>query len=850
MRYNFLDVESRVQADWEKHNVYALKHDSRPKYYVLEMFPYPSGNIHMGHVRNYTMGDVVARFKRLQGYNVLHPMGWDSFGLPAENAAIENNVHPKTWTHKNIDHMKAQLKKLGLSIDWNQEISTCEPEYYKFEQKMFLDFLKNGLAYRKEAVVNWDPVDNTVLANEQVVDGKGWRTGAVVERKKLSQWFLRITDFSDVLLDALPHLKRWPEKVRIMQENWIGKSTGAKIHFAVENTDKTISVFTTRPETLFGASFIGLSTEHPITQDLAQTKPQLQDFITACNATGTSQADIEQAEKQGFNTGLTVKHPFTGTPIPVYVANFVLMEYGTGAVFACPAHDQRDFDFATKYALPIRPVIDAEHDYTHGAYTGTGDLIHSDFLNGLHVQDARKTAIEKLESLGVGSPETTYRLRDWGVSRQRYWGCPIPIIHCATCGVVPIPEHDLPITLPDDVDFDKAGNPLDCHPTWKHTPCPTCGADAVRETDTFDTFFESSWYYARFTDANNTQHPFDADKANTWLAVDQYIGGIEHAVLHLLYARFFNRALKQCGYHNIDEPFDGLFTQGMVCHETYQDDTAQWVHTADVIKTTDTDGKTTAVHARTNKPITIGRSIKMSKSKKNVIDPEDIISTYGADTARLFMISDSPPERDLEWTESGIEGCYRYVNRVWRILHTHLDALPTPHTPLPTHTNGTAQTLIKSVHKTIKSVQESFESLGFNRAVAHIRTLSNDIESFAPVSDTDYAILRHALETLTIIISPITPHLSTEMWKTLGYDTAVLDQDFPAYDDANLVDDCVSIGVQVNGKLRGQIDISPDATKDDMITAATALDTVIKAMDGKSPKKIIAVPGKIVNIVV
>ncbi len=862
MRYNFLEVEAKHQQDWYARNIYATRNDDSPPYYVLEMFPYPSGNIHMGHVRNYTMGDVVARFKRLQGFDVLHPMGWDSFGLPAENAAIENNTHPQTWTRTNINHMKRQLKRLGLSIDWQREFSTCEPEYYQFEQKIFLDFMKQGLAYRKQAVVNWDPVDNTVLANEQVVDGKGWRTGAPVERKKLSQWFLKITAYSDVLLDALDNLNRWPEKVRTMQENWIGKSTGATICFRVPDSDESISVFTTRPDTLFGASFIGVSVGHPFSEKLAKKNSDLQAFIKQCESLGTSEADIEQAEKKGFNTGITVTHPFTGKPLPVFVANFVLMEYGTGAVFACPAHDQRDFDFATKYNLPIIPVVDSDNNYTQSAYTGDGVLINSEFLNGLSVADAKKSAIAKLQKLGAGTPKTIYRLRDWGISRQRYWGCPIPVVHCTDCGVVPVNEADLPITLPTDVSFDKPGNPLCHHPTWKNTTCPKCQKNATRETDTFDTFFESSWYFARFTDSLNTSNAFDMDMANKWLPVNQYIGGIEHAVLHLLYSRFFNRALKKCGYHNVEEPFDGLFTQGMVCHETYQ--TADgWVHTADVVQTDDgsvndhlrtkggTKGKTTrgrVIHADTNTPITVGRSIKMSKSKKNVIDPEDIIQTYGADTARLFMISDSPPERDLEWTESGIEGCYRYIGRLWRLLHAHKDTLPTLGTPIGDNTSHSAKVLVKSIHKTIKSVQDAYESLGFNRAVAHIRALSNHIEAFKPSTDMDGAVLRYALETLTVLISPITPHLAAEMWGILGHTGDIAT--YPTYNAAYLVDDTVSIGVQVNGKLRGQIHMSPTASADEMTASALNIDTVIKAMQGKDAKKIIAIPGKIVNIVV
>lgn len=847
-RYNFLEIEQKYQKKWEENNSFAVKDDNSQKYFVLEMFPYPSGRIHMGHVRNYTMGDVVARFKRLKGFDVLHPMGWDSFGLPAENAAIENNVHPQVWTRENIATMKKQLKKLGLSVDWNSEISTCEPDYYKFEQKMFLDFLKNDLAYRKEAVVNWDPVDNTVLANEQVVDGKGWRTGAVVEKRKLSQWFLRITDFSDDLLQGLKTLDRWPEKVRIMQENWINKSTGAIVNFETDTGD-IIDVFTTRPDTLFGASFIGLAIGHPLTEKISKDNVQLQEFIKQCNATGTSEAEIEKGDKKGFNTGIFVYHPFNkNIKIPVFVANFVFMDYGTGAVFGCPAHDQRDLDFARVYDLSVKPVVlpkDENPDIfkiADEAWTGDGIMFNSDFLNGLDSVQAKQKAISKLVELNKGKSETVYRLRDWGISRQRYWGCPIPIVHCDSCGVVPVKESDLPITLPQDVKFDKLGNQLEHHPSWKKTKCPNCDKDAVRETDTFDTFFESSWYYARFVDANNKNEAFSKEKVNKWLPVDQYIGGIEHAVLHLLYARFFNRALKKCGYHDISEPFEGLFTQGMVCHETYQNKNGEWVNTNDIIK-----NGNKAYHKDTNEEIKVGRSIKMSKSKKNVIDPDDIINTYGADTARLFMISDSPPERDLEWTESGIEGCWRYVSRVWRLVQNNLQKIKD--VDENTDLSDAGIDLEIKVHKTIKLVYDTIEELGFNRAIAHIRSLTNDIEQ-AKLKDSDNRILKFALENLIIMLSPITPHLCEELWGVIGNEASILSVSYPDYDESKLSDSKISVGVQVNGKLRGQINISPDVDKDTMTNIALELESVKKIMGENSPKKVIAIPGKIVNIVI
>ena len=847
-RYNFLEIEQKYQKQWEENNSFVVKDDDSPKYFVLEMFPYPSGRIHMGHVRNYTMGDVVARFKRLKGFDVLHPMGWDSFGLPAENASNENNVHPQVWTRENIATMKKQLKKLGLSIDWNSEISTCEVDYYKFEQKMFLDFLKNDLAYRKEAVVNWDPVDNTVLANEQVVDGKGWRTGAVVEKRKLSQWFLRITDFSDDLLQGLKSLNRWPEKVRIMQENWINKSTGAIVNFETDMGD-AIDVFTTRPDTLFGASFIGLAIGHPLTEKISQDNSQLQEFIKQCNATGTSEAEIEKGEKKGFNTGILVYHPFDkNIKIPVFVTNFVFMDYGTGAVFGCPAHDQRDLDFARIYDLNVKPVVLPKNEdadifaIADEAFTGDGIIFNSDFLNGLDSVQAKQKAISKLVELNKGRSEIVYRLRDWGVSRQRYWGCPIPVVHCDSCGVVPVKESDLPIKLPQDVKFDKIGNQLEHHPLWKKTNCPNCDKDAVRETDTFDTFFESSWYYARFVDANNKNEAFSKEKVNKWLPVDQYIGGIEHAVLHLLYARFFNRALKKCGYHNVSEPFEGLFTQGMVCHETYQNQNGEWINTNDVIKKGDK-----AYYKDTNEEIKVGRSIKMSKSKKNVIDPDDIIATYGADTARLFMISDSPPERDLEWTESGIEGCWRYVSRIWRLVQNNLKKIKDIDENSDLSDAGVDLEI--KVHKTLKLVSDTIEELGFNRAIAHIRSLTNDIEQ-AKLTNSDNRILKFALENLIIMLSPITPHLCEELWSIIGKENSILSVSYSDYDESKLSDSKISVGVQVNGKLRGQINISPDVDKDTMIEIALELDSVKRIIGDSSPKKVIAIPGKIVNIVV
>lgn len=850
-RYNFKATEAKWQTTWSERGTFRVAEDhDKPKYYVLEMFPYPSGRIHMGHVRNYTLGDVVARYKRAQGFNVLHPMGWDAFGLPAENAAIQNKTHPAKWTYHNIDTMKAQLKTMGLSYDWDREIATCAPDYYRHEQKMFLDFLKAGLAYRKESWVNWDPVENTVLANEQVIDGKGWRSGAPVEKKKLSQWFLKITAYADDLLSEIQNLERWPEKVRLMQENWIGRSEGARIHFEIVGRDDPLEIYTTRPDTLYGASFMAIAANHPLAAELATDNPALADFIQKCNALGTSEATIESAEKEGFDTGLKARHPFVdGQDLPIYVANFVLMEYGTGAIFACPAHDQRDLDFARKYALPVIPVVAPKdvagtpdeqtwlNDFAANAteaFVDDGVAVNSDFLNGLTVAEAKSAAIAKLKDLGRGEGTVQYRLRDWGVSRQRYWGCPIPIIHCDSCGAVPVPEDQLPVTLPEDVELGGSGNPLDAHPSWKHVSCPQCGKDAVRETDTFDTFFESSWYFARFTDPTSDQ-AFAKDKADYWLPVDQYIGGIEHAVLHLLYSRFFTRALKDCGYLSVKEPFAGLMTQGMICHETYRAPDGTWL---------------TPEEAEGRDDVERGRSEKMSKSKKNVVDPERIIDGYGADTARLFMLSDSPPDRDLDWTDAGVEGAWRYVGRVWRLVSEKLDVTAPVGTAVPAELNDDGNTIRAQLHKTIDAVTQDLDQFHFNKAVARIRELTNALESFKADDDGARAVRREAFETVAKLIHPMMPHLAEELWEALGHDTLIADEGWPVADPALLVDDTVTVAVQVNGKMRGTIDIPKDCPQDEAQAAALALDTVQAAMQGKDPRKVIVVPNRIVNVVV
>ncbi len=867
-RYDVQNVERKWQDFWKKNESFkAVTGGAKPKYYVMSMFPYPSGRIHMGHVRNYTLGDVVARYKRAQGFNVLHPMGWDAFGLPAENAARERKVHPAAWTHDNIKTMRGELQRMGLSIDWSREFATCDSTYYKHQQKLFLDFLKAGFVYRKESWVNWDPVDHTVLANEQVIDGKGWRSGAPVEKRQLSQWFLKITDFAEDLLAALSRLDRWPDKVRLMQENWIGKSAGAKVIFDYDVIDtipgtvcpQPIEVFTTRPDTLFGASFVAVSPHHPMAKYLAQHDKKLADFIVECNRTGTSEVAIETGEKLGYDTGLKVRHVFDKNwLLPVYVANFVLMEYGTGAIFGCPAHDQRDLDFARKYNLPVKLVVEMPEDKRIVAtrtkaggevelvlaYTEQGRMINSDFLDGLLVDDAKKRAIAEIEKLGAGQGVIQYRLRDWGVSRQRYWGCPIPIIHCATCGIVPVPEKDLPVKLPDDVSFDKPGNPLEHHPTWKNVACPKCGAAARRETDTCDTFVDSSWYFARYCSATNPDTPVATTDADYWLPVDQYVGGVEHAILHLLYARYFTRAMKATGYLKVDEPFAGLFTQGMICHESYKDEAGKWLYPEEVRR--EADGS--AVHTETGRPVTVGRVEVMSKSKKNVVDPGKIIDRYGADTARLFMLSDSPPERDLEWTDAGVDGAWRFIGRLWRIVSD--DALPRKDTLQPASFNPTAEKARRAIHRTIADVGNSFERFHFNGAVAKIRELVNTLDALNRGDAGEAFVLRHGMEITAQLLAPMLPHIAEEMWEKLGHATPLIDTPWPKADPALLIDDTVTVAVQVNGKLRATITLPRDAAAKDAEGAALADAGVRKAMGGAAPRKIIVVPNKIINVVV
>jgi len=848
-RYNAKENEEHWQRIWRERKSFEVETDpARPKYYVLEMFPYPSGKLHVGHVRNYTMGDVVARYKRAQGFNVLHPMGWDAFGLPAENAAMASGKHPRDWTLANIAVMREQLKRMGIAYDWRREIATCHPDYYKHEQKMFLDFLAARLAYRKESWVNWDPVENTVLANEQVIDGRGWRSGAPVEKRLLSQWFLKITEFAAELLDGLATLERWPERVKLMQENWIGRSEGARVFFALRGREDRLEVFTTRPDTLFGASFVAVAPNHSLAEDLAERDAKLRDFIAECNRMGTSEAVLETAEKMGYDTGVTAIHPFDANRrLPVYVANFVLMEYGTGAIFGCPAHDQRDLEFARKYNLPVTPVVlPADADVksfaiADEAYTGDGTHINSGFLDGLDVPAAERRAIAELEQRQAGAGATVWRLRDWGVSRQRYWGCPIPVIHCENCGIVPVPEKDLPVRLPDDVTFDQPGNPLDRHPTWKHVACPRCGGKARRETDTFDTFFESSWYFARFCSPRAVT-AFERKDVAYWMPVDQYIGGIEHAVLHLLYSRFYTRALERCGYLALKEPFAGLFTQGMVCHETFQDAAGNWLFPEEV-----QHGDNGTWHDAKGGRVTVGRIEKMSKSKKNVVGLETIVDAYGADTARLYLLSDSPPERDLEWTDAGIEGAWRYANRLWRMVAERDKPLPAPGTPIPATIAAGDQDLRRVTHQTIALVTDDLDKFRFNRAVARVRELTNASEARP---DADAAVVREALEAAVRLIGPMMPHLAEALWQALGHERLLADEPWPKADAALAIAETVTLAVQVNGKLRGTVEVPRDVAEADARQAALALPNVITALGGKTPRKTIVVPNRIVNVVV
>jgi leucyl-tRNA synthetase len=844
MRYNAKVTEPKWQFAWEKSQSFKAIPDTREKYYVLEMFPYPSGRIHMGHVRNYTMGDVVARYKSAVGFNVLHPMGWDAFGMPAENAAMEKNIHPGDWTYQNIADMRAQLKPMGLSIDWSREFATCDPEYYGQQQSMFIDMMSKGLVYRKNAVVNWDPVDMTVLANEQVENGKGWRSGALVERRELTQWFFKISEYSDELLSALDGLENWPEKVRTMQKNWIGKSQGLQFDFKTSGAPKgfeKLEVYTTRPDTLFGASFAAISCDHPLAKELEKNNTDISNFNLECRQIGTTQEALETAEKKGYNTGITVTHPFNDAwEMPVYIANFILMGYGTGAIFGCPAHDQRDLDFARKYNLIVTPVVcptDQNPDtfsIKEEAYTGVGNLINSRFLDGLTIEEGKSEVIRRISEQGMGQATTNYRLRDWGVSRQRYWGCPIPVIHCEKCGVVAEKKENLPITLPKDVSFGKPGNPLDRHEEWRNCKCPSCGSDALRETDTMDTFVDSSWYYARFT-APDSMTPTSEKEANYWMNVDQYIGGVEHAILHLLYSRFFARAMNATGHlpKKAIEPFNALFTQGMVCHATYQDPDGKWLN-PDEIKQSESGEYITL----DGKNVTVGQSIKMSKSKKNVVDPDDIIDQYGADTARWFVMSDSPPERDVEWTASGAEAAWKHLQRVWRLTVEIAE-------------DSSADTskdieLEKAKNIAIDAVTNGVEGFAFNKSIAALYQFTNILAKSAASKNAKI----DAMLTMAQLMQPMTPHLAEEIWSTLGGDGLVTEAKWPILDASMLINDTIVLPIQVNGKRRDEIQVNVDLSKDEIEKIVLERQSVLRILDGNAPKKIIVVPGKIVNVVI
>jgi len=872
-RYNAREAEPRWREAWDQKQLFATKNDDpRPKYYVLEMFPYPSGRIHMGHVRNYAMGDVVARYKRARGFNVLHPMGWDAFGMPAENAAMQNQTHPAAWTYANIAAMKAQLKVMGLSLDWSREIATCDPSYYKHQQAMFIDFMAAGLVERKVSKVNWDPQDQTVLANEQVIDGRGWRSGALVEQKELTQWFMKITDCAGELDAALDTLVRWPEKVRLMQRNWIGRSEGLTIRWALDGAGapdgiSELEIYTTRPDTLFGASFMAIAPDHPLAKAVAASNAELAAFCEECRRMGTSVATLETAEKKGFDTGVRAIHPLdAGWKVPVYVANFVLMDYGTGAIFGCPGGDQRDMEFATKYRLPVIPVVAPKDEAAREAalaevaegapFLDDGVMVNSRFLDGMTTAQAFTAVADRLASESIGGEpvaqrKVNYRLRDWGISRQRYWGCPIPVIHCEACGVVPVPKQDLPVKLPEDVTFDRPGNPLDHHPTWKHVDCPRCARPARRETDTMDTFADSSWYFARFTDPWNEDAPTTRSAVDSWLPVNQYIGGVEHAILHLLYARFWMRAMSRTGHADLAEPFEGLFTQGMVVHETYRAPDGGWLSPAEV-RLDSVGGVRRAFRISDSVEAAIGDVEKMSKSRRNTVDPDDIIGTYGADTARWFMLSDSPPERDVAWTEDGVQGASRFMQRAWRICCEIADL------PLGSDGSGAESTALRrAAHKALDSVTEDVERLRFNRCVAHIYELSNALSGAlagsanAPgmaIPGMD-AALREAAGIFVQLMAPMMPHLAEECWRGLGREGLVAEAPWPALDRALLVADSVTYPVQVNGRKRSDITVGRDAPQAEIEAAVLADPAVLRALEGRPAKKVIVVPLRIVNVV-
>jgi len=836
--YNPLSVEEKWQNFLEKEKIFSTKKNKDKKFYCLEMFPYPSGNIHMGHVRNYTLGDVIANFKRLNGYNVLHPMGWDAFGLPAENAAIQNNLHPKDWTLKNISTMKLQLKRLGLSIDWDREISTCDKSYYKHQQILFSLLFKKGIAYKKKSYVNWDPIDNTVLANEQVIDGKGWRSGAIVEKKELSQWFLNITKYSDQLLKSLDDLKGWPEKVRLMQKNWIGKSVGCEIDFISDFKNTKIRIFTTRPDTIFGASFIAISPDHPFTECL-QNEKNFQDFKKLALKNIGTESSLSKNEKLGFKTQFFVSHPFLNKKIPLYVANFILMDYGTGAIFGCPAHDQRDLEFAKKYGLEIIPVVSPNKSksiiISDTAYTEDGYIINSDFLNDLSVENAKKYVIEKIESKGIGNSKTIYRLKDWGISRQRYWGCPIPIMYREDGKVILVPEKDLPIELPDDIDFSKPGNPLENHPTWKYTKCPETGMKAIRETDTLDTFVDSSWYFLRFCSPKENGRPFDINEANYWMPVDQYIGGVEHAILHLLYSRFFTLALQDKFKLKVSEPFKNLFTQGMVCHPTFKTEKGKWIFPKDVIE------KDGSYFLDNKEKILKGDSQAMSKSKKNIVDPDDIIKIYGADAVRWFILSDSPPDRDIQWSDSGIQGAFKYIQKIWRVCEK-----------IKIYEKEKEETdnnfLIKS-NILIKEITECIEKFHINVAVAKLYVFLNNLNEEIDKKTLNKDFLIEAYKKYLIIISTFIPYIANECWEVITKKNDLTSQEWPKIQSNLIQKDHFDVVIQINGKKRAIIKAINNESEENIFSKSLAIKNIKVILDEKIITKKIFIKNRLLNIV-
>ncbi len=849
-RYNAKATEKKWQEKWEREKTYFTEVDvNKEKYYVLEMFPYPSGKIHMGHVRNYTMGDVIARYKRHKGFNVLHPMGWDAFGMPAENAAIENNIHPGTWTYKNIDEMKEQLKPMGLSIDWSREFATCDKTYYKHQQEVFIDMLEQDLAYRKKSLVNWDPIDKTVLANEQVENGKGWRSGAEIEKRELTQWFFRISDYAQELLECLDNLPDWPEKVKTMQKNWIGRSEGASILFSLENSpdlDK-LEVFTTRPDTIFGMSFCAISPNHPLAKALAKNNKSIKLFLDECNSMSTDQASLEKLEKKGVKTAIEIKHPFKNINVPLYIANFVLMEYGTGAIFGCPAHDQRDLEFALKYNLDVFPVVcpldqnAATFLVKEEAYTGNGKIINSDFLNGLSIEDAKEKVVSLLSEKQMGQKKVTYRLKDWGISRQRYWGCPIPVIHCEKCGVVPEKKENLPVKLPENISFKNPGNPLESATEWLNIDCPICGYPAKRETDTMDTFVDSSWYFMRFTSPKHNR-PIKSDELKYWMSVDQYIGGVEHAILHLLYSRFFARAMHKTGHISEDflEPFSALFTQGMVCHETYKDTEGNWLSPEEVKISVTSSGDKVAKCLKNGSPVKVGPSVKMSKSKKNVIDPIDIIDQFGADTARWFVMSDSPPDRDISWSTEGVEGAWRHLNRVWRLTKEIA-------VELKKSDKGLVLDEDRQIDDYIFNTSRFIEGFSFNKAIAKIYELTN----FLARKDTRIEQKIYGIKALAILIEPFTPHLAQEIWVTIGEQGLIAEAKWPDIKEwVNNKEETITIPIQINGKRKTEISVASDLTEE-ALKELVLQDSIIKnALQNSDLKRFIYVPKRIINVVI